>query len=200
MGRTLANKKEIVADLKGILDKSSLAIVIDYEGLSVSEITDLRNKMRPTGTVCKRTKNTLMRIAVEEDTQWQPMTQYLQDSSVFLLVEEELKDAITAYEAFQKATKKTKIRGGVLEGQALTIDEIKALKDLPSKQELMARIAGGINAVATKLATGINQVPTKLATGINEVPNSLARAIQAVSQKEESGDSQDFGFQILDFG
>ena len=191
MGRTLANKKEIVADLKGILDKSSLAIVIDYEGLSVSEITDLRNKMRPTGTVCKRTKNTLMRIAVEEDTQWQPMTQYLQDSSVFLLVEEELKDAITAYEAFQKATKKTKIRGGVLEGQALTIDEIKALKDLPSKQELMARIAGGINAVATKLATGINQVPTKLATGINEVPNSLARAIQAVSQKEESSESGD---------
>ena len=130
-----------------------------------------------------------MRMAGKEDTKLQPIKQYIQDSLVFLLVDEELKDAITAYEAFQKATKKTKIRGGVLEGQALTIDEIKALKDLPSKQELMARIAGGINAVATKLATGINQVPTKLATGINEVPNSLARAIQAVSQKEESGDS-----------
>lgn len=189
MGRTLANKKEIVADLKGLLDKSSLAIVIDYEGLTVAQITDLRNRMRPTGTVCKRTKNTLMRIAVEEDTQWQPMTQYLQDSSVFLLVEEELKDAITAYEAFQKATKKTTIRGGVLEGQALTVDEVKALKDLPSKQELMARIAGGINSIATGLAVGVNQVPTKLAKGINEVPNSLARALQAVSQKEESGDS-----------
>lgn len=189
MGRTLANKKEIVADLKGLLDKSSLAIVIDYEGLSVAQITDLRNRMRPTGTVCKRTKNTLMRIAVEEDTQWQPMTQYLQDSSVFLLVEEELKDAITAYEAFQKATKKTTIRGGVLEGQALTVDEVKALKDLPSKQELMARIAGGINSIATGLAVGVNQVPTKVAKGINEVPNSLARALQAVSQKEESGDS-----------
>ncbi len=191
MGRTLANKKEIVADLKQILDKSSLAIVIDYEGLTVAQITDLRNRMRPTGTVCKRTKNTLMRIAVEEDTQWQPMTQYLQESSVFLLVEEELKDAIKAYEDFQKATKKTKIRGGVLEGQALTVDEVKALKELPSKQELMARIAGGLNAVATRLAVGVNQVPTKLAKGVNEVPNSLARALQAVSQKEESGDSGD---------
>ncbi|MEL6163164.1 MAG: 50S ribosomal protein L10 [Cyanobacteria bacterium J06628_3] len=189
MGRTLANKKEIVADLKGLLDKSSLAIVIDYENLSVSEITDLRNRLRPTGTVCKRTKNTLMRIAVEEDTQWQPITQYLQDSSVFLLVEEELKDAIKAYEDFQKATKKTKIRGGVLEGQALTVDEIKALKELPSKQELMARIAGGINAVATRLAVGVNQVPTKLGRGINQVPSSLARALQQVSQKEESSDS-----------
>ncbi|MGB3759731.1 MAG: 50S ribosomal protein L10 [Rivularia sp. (in: cyanobacteria)] len=191
MGRTLANKKEIVSDLKGLLSESSLAIVIEYEGLSVSQISDLRNRMRPTGTVCKRTKNTLMRIAVEEDQQWQPMTQYLQDSSVFLLVKEDLKDAITAYEDFQKATKKTTIRGGVLEGQALTVDQVKALKDLPSKQELMARIAGGLNSIATKLAVGINQVPTKLATGINEVPNSLARAIQAISQKEGSGDSGD---------
>ncbi|MBV6624985.1 MAG: 50S ribosomal protein L10 [Rivularia sp. (in: Bacteria)] len=191
MGRTLANKKEIVADLKQLLNKSSLAIVIDYEGLSVSQISDLRNRMRPTGTVCKRTKNTLMRIAVEEDTQWQPMTQYLQDSSVFLLVEEELKDAIKAYEDFQKATKKTKIRGGVLEGQALTVDEIKALKELPSKQELMARIAGGINSIATGLAVGVNQVPTKLGRGINQVPSSLARALQQVSQKEESSDSGD---------
>ncbi len=189
MGRTLANKKEIVSDLKGLLSESTLALVIEYEGLSVSEITDLRNRMRPTGTVCKRTKNTLMRIAVQEDQQWQVMTQYLQDSSVFLLVKEDLKDAIKAYEEFQKATKKTKIRGGVLEGQALSIDEVKALKELPSKQELMARIAGGLNSVATKLAVGINQVPTKLATGINEVPNSLARAIKAVSEKEGSGDS-----------
>ncbi len=191
MGRTLENKKEIVSELKGLLSESSLALVIDYEGLNVSQITDLRNRMRPTGTVCKRTKNTLMRIAVEEDTQWQPMTQYLQDSSVFLLVKEDLKDAITAYEDFQKATKKTTIRGGVLEGQALTVDQVKALKDLPSKQELMARIAGGLNSIATKLAVGINQVPTKLATGINEVPNSLARAIQAISQKEGSSESGD---------
>lgn len=189
MGRTLANKKEIVSDLKGMLSESTLALVIEYDGLSVAEITDLRNKLRPSGTICKRTKNTLMRIAIEEDKQWQPMTQYLQDSSVFLLVKEEIKDAINAYEDFQKATKKTKIRGGVMEGQALSLDEVKALKEMPSKQELIARIAGGINAVATRLAVGINQVPTKLATGINEVPSSLVRAVKQVSDKENSGES-----------
>lgn len=189
MGRTLQEKKEIVADLKEVLSESSLALIIEYQGLSVAEISDLRNRLRPTGTICKRTKNTLMRIAVEEDKQWQPMTQYLQDSSVFLLVKEEIKDAIKAYEEFQKATKKTEIRGGVMEGQALTIDEVKALKEMPSKQELMARIAGSLNAVATGLAVGINQVPTKLAKGINEVPSSLVRAVKAVSEKEDSGDS-----------
>ena len=189
MGRTLANKKEIVSDLKGMLSESTLALVIEYDGLSVAEITELRNKLRPSGTICKRTKNTLMRIAIEEDKQWQPMTEYLNDSSVFLLVKEEIKDAITAYEDFQKATKKTKIRGGVMEGQALSIDEVKALKEMPSKQELMARIAGSLNAVATKLAVGVNQVPTKLARGINEVPSSLVRAVKAVSDKEGDGDS-----------
>ena len=190
MGKTLEEKKAIVADLKGVLDESSLALIIDYQGLSVAQISDLRNRMRPSGTICKKAKNTLMRLAVKDDERWQPMTDFLQDSSVFLLVKEEMKEAIKAYEDFQKATKKTEIRGGVLDGQALNQDDIKALKELPSKQELMARLAGGIKAVSTKLAVGLNAVPTKLAVGINEVPSSLVRAVKAVSEKEGPQESE----------
>ena len=190
MGKTLEEKKAIVADLKEVLDESSLALIIDYQGLSVAQISDLRNRMRPSGTICKKAKNTLMRLAVKDDERWQPMTDYLQESSVFLLVKEEMKEAIKAYEDFQKATKKTEIRGGVLDGQALNQDDIKALKELPSKQELMARLAGGIKAVSTKLAVGINAVPTKLAVGINEVPSSLVRAVKAVSEKEGPQESE----------
>ncbi|MEO0968173.1 MAG: 50S ribosomal protein L10 [Cyanobacteria bacterium J06639_18] len=190
MGKTLEEKKAIVADLKGVLDESSLALIIDYQGLSVAQISDLRNRMRPSGTICKKAKNTLMRLAVKDDERWQPMTDFLQDSSVFLLVKEEMKEAIKAYEDFQKTTKKTELRGGVLDGQALNQDDIKALKELPSKQELMARLAGGIKAVSTKLAVGLNAVPTKLAVGINEVPSSLVRAVKAVSEKEGSQESE----------
>ncbi|MDJ0696952.1 50S ribosomal protein L10 [Mastigocoleus sp. MO_188.B34] len=190
MGKTLEEKKAIVADLKEVLDESSLALIIDYQGLSVAQISDLRNRMRPSGTICKKAKNTLMRLAVKDDERWQPMTDFLQDSSVFLLVKEEMKEAIKAYEDFQKATKKTELRGGVLDGQALNQDDIKALKELPSKQELMARLAGGIKAVSTKLAVGLNAVPTKLAVGINEVPSSLVRAVKAVSEKEGSQESE----------
>ena len=190
MGKTLEEKKAIVADLKEVLDESSLALIVDYQGLSVAQISDLRKRVRPTGTICKKAKNTLMRLAVKDDERWQPMTDFLQDSSVFLLVKEDMKEAIKAYEDFQKATKKTEIRGGVLDGQALTQDDIKALKELPSKQELMARLAGGIKAVSTKLAVGLNAVPTKLAVGINEVPSSLVRAVKAVSEKEDSQESE----------
>jgi large subunit ribosomal protein L10 len=178
MGRTLENKKEIVADLKETLSESSLALVIDYQGLTVAQITDLRRKLRPSGTVCKVTKNTLMGIAIEGDENWQPLSELLKGSSAFLLVKEDFSSAIKAYQEFQKATKKTELRGGVMEGRLLKEADVKALGDLPSKEQLMGQIAGAINAVATKLAVGIN-----------EVPSSLARAIQAVADQEQGGSS-----------
>ena len=174
MGRTLENKKEIVADLKESLSESSLALVIDYQGLTVAQITDLRQKLRPSGAVCKVTKNTLMGIAIEGDENWQPLSELLQGSSAFLLVKEDFSSAIKAYQDFQKATKKTELRGGVMEGRLLKDTDVKALGDLPSKDQLMAQIAGAINALATKVAVGIN-----------EVPSSLARALQAVAEKEQ---------------
>lgn len=175
MGRTLADKQAIVADLKQNLSESQMALVIDYKGLSVAEITDLRRQLRPTGTVCKVTKNTLMGLAVKGDPTWEPMQDFLSRSSAFLLIKDDMGGAIKAYQAFQKATKKTEFRGGVMQGKALNEAEVKAIADLPSKEELLAQIAGAINSIATKLAVGIN-----------EVPASLGRGLAAIAAKEES--------------
>jgi large subunit ribosomal protein L10 len=179
MGRTLENKREIVAELKETLSQSQLAVVIDYKGLTVAEITDLRRRLRPSGAECKVTKNTLMRIAVQDDPNWQPMAEICKESSAFLLLRDDLGGALKAYQDFQKATKKTLIvRGGAMEGRLLTEEDVKAIADLPSKEQLMAQIAGAINGVATKLAVGIN-----------EVPSSLARALQAVADKDKQEDA-----------
>lgn len=177
MGRTLENKKEIVADLKETLSESTLALVIDYQGLTVAEISDLRRRLRPSGTVCKVTKNTLMGIAIQDQEKWQPLSELLKGSSAFLLVKEDFSSAIKAYQEFQKVSKKTELRGGVMDGRLLKERDVKALGDLPSKEQLIAQIAGAINALATKIAVGIN-----------EVPGSLARALQAVAEAE-TGDS-----------
>jgi large subunit ribosomal protein L10 len=173
MGRTLANKQEIVADLKESLSGAQLAFVINYEGLSVSEISDLRNRLRPIGASCKVTKNTLMNIAISGDKNWQPMEEFLKDATAFLLTGEEIGAAVKAYKGFQKETKKTELRGGVMEGRALTSQQVEALGDLPTKDELYAKIAYSINALATKIAVGVK-----------EVPSGLARGIKAVSEKE----------------
>ena len=190
MGRTRENKQAVVEDLKGLLSESQLALVINYQGLSVAEITDLRNRLRPTGSVCKVTKNTLMRLAVTEDENWQPMTEFLAGSSAFILVKEDLSGAIKAYQAFQKETKKSEFRGGVMQGQALNQEQVKAIADLPSKEELIAQVAGAINAVATKLAVGINEVPSSLCRSINEIPASVGRVLAALeAQKKEQGEA-----------
>ncbi|MCC0175675.1 50S ribosomal protein L10 [Waterburya agarophytonicola K14] len=174
MGRTLANKKEIVADLKETLSEAQLAFVINYEGLSVAEITELRNRLRPSGATCKIAKNTLMNIAIDGDANWQPMEGLLSDATAFLFTGEEIGAAVKAYKGFQKETKKTELRGGVMEGQALSKTQVEALGDLPTKDELYAQIAGTINALATKIAVGVK-----------EVPSGLARGIKAVSEKAE---------------
>jgi large subunit ribosomal protein L10 len=179
MGRTLEDKKAIVADLKETLSQSQLAVVINYKGLTVAEITDLRKRLFPTGSVCKVTKNTLMAIAIRGDATWEPMTPLLSDSSAFLLIKDDIGGALKAYQDFQKASKKTELRGGVMDGRTLTEADVKAIADLPSKEQLMAQIAGAINGVASKLAIGIN-----------EVPGSLARAIKAVSE-QETGSNQE---------
>ncbi|AFZ17283.1 50S ribosomal protein L10 [Allocoleopsis franciscana] len=174
MGRTIESKQAVVADLKQTLSEAQLAVVINYQGLTVAEITDLRRRLRPTGTVCKVTKNTLMRLAIGEDAKWQPMTEFLSGSSAFMLVKDDISGAIKAYQDFQKASKKTELKGGVMEGRALNEAQVKAIGDLPSKEQLIAQIAGAINAVTTKVAVGIN-----------EVPASLGRCLQAIADKEQ---------------
>ncbi len=182
MGRTLEEKKAVVASLKENLSKAQLAVVIDFKGLSVAEIGDLRNRLRDSGATCKVAKNSLMNLAVEGDENWQPMQSFLKDSSAFLLVPEDFSGAIKAYRDFKKATKKTELRGGVMEGRLLNQAQVDALGDLPTKEELYAQIAGTINALATKIAVGIK-----------EVPSSLARGLQAYADKEDNSESNKAG-------
>lgn len=175
ISKSLESKKQEVAEIKELLSNSHLAVVIDYQGLTVADITNLRNRLREGGSVCKVTKNTLMGKAVEGDENWQPITEFLKGTSAFILADEEnIGTAIRAYQAFQKESKKSDLRGGVMEGQALSQDQVKALADLPTKDQLIAQIAGSINAITAKIARSVN-----------EVPASLARAIDAVKAKQE---------------
>ena len=182
MGKSLAVKNEIIAGLKQTLSESQLVIAIDYTGLTVAEITDLRRRLRPKGSTCQVAKNTLMRIAVEGNETWQPIQELLTGTSAFLFVQEDIGGAIKAYQEFQKTSKKSELRGGVMEGRVLKQADVKALADLPSKEQLMAQIAGALNGVATKLAVGINQVPTSIARGLKAYAEKDGDAAEVVAE------------------
>jgi large subunit ribosomal protein L10 len=175
MGRTLENKKAIVAGLKETLEGASMMFVINYRGLTVAEISDLRNRLRPKGATCTVTKNTFMSKAIAGQPQWEPMEALLKDSTAFVIVKEDVGGAIKAYQEFQKASKKTEIFGAVMDGQLLSEKDVKIIADLPSKEQLIAQIAGAVNSIVANVAISINEIPT-----------GVARAVQAVAEKKEA--------------
>ncbi len=175
MGRTLESKKQIVEEIKQLLDKAEMTLVLDYQGLSIKEMSDLRARLEPSKGVCKITKNTLMRKAIDGNTTWSGLDSLLTGTNAFVLVKGDVGSALKAIQAFQKETKKSETKGGLFEGKLLSNAEIKAIADLPSKEALMAQIAGSLHAL-----------PTKIAVGVNEVPSGLARALKQHADNGES--------------
>ena len=168
MGRTLESKQQIVDELKGLLGEAEMALVLDFKGLSIKEMSDLRIRLQASKGVCKVTKNTLMRRAIDGNTAWANLDSLLTGSNAFVLVKGDVGGAVKAVQSFQKDTTKSEVKGGLFEGKLLSEKDIKAIGDLPSKEVLMAQIAGAINAVATKLAVGINEVPSGLARALKQ--------------------------------
>tara|TARA_Y100001968_G_scaffold237088_1_gene220417 strand:- start:2606 stop:3133 length:528 start_codon:yes stop_codon:yes gene_type:complete len=175
MGRTLENKQQIVKELKGLLDDAEMTLVLDYKGLSIKDISELRTRLQSKSGICKVTKNTLMRKAIEGKPAWSNLDSLLTGTNAFVLVQGDLGGTVKAVQAFQKETQKSTTKGGLFEGKLLSQDEIKAIASLPTKEALMAQIASAINTITTKIAIGIN-----------EVPSGLARSLNQHSQKSES--------------
>jgi large subunit ribosomal protein L10 len=168
MGRTLEDKQQIVEELKQLLGEAQMALVLDYSGLSIKEMGDLRGRLAAASGVCKVTKNTLMRRAIDGDSTWASLESLLTGTNAFVLVKDDVGGAVKAVQSFQKDSKKSELKGGLFEGQLLNQNDIKAIGDLPSKEVLMAQIAGAINALAAKVAIGINEVPSGLARALKQ--------------------------------
>jgi len=175
MGRTLENKQQIVQEIKTLLNESEMAVVLDYKGLSIKEMSDLRAKLRANHGICKVTKNSLMRRAIEGESNWSDLDSLLTGTNAFVLIKEDVGGAVKAIQSFQKETNKSETKGALFEGKLLSQAEIKEIANLPSREVLMAKIAGALNGIATKLAIGIN-----------EIPSGLARSLKQHSESSES--------------
>jgi len=185
MGRqSLERKAEIVHEVQDLLSRAQMVMVVDYKGLTVTEMSSFRADLRALGCVFMVVKNSLMERAIAGQSTWRGMPTYLAGSSAFIMVPDRIGDVLKVYQAFQKKVKKSELRGAAMAGMALNPDQIKAVADLPPKEVLLAQAAGALQSVATRLAVSLTGVPTQLARGINEVPASLGRVLQAVSQKD----------------
>lgn len=156
-----AQKAEQVSGLAQTLSETSVVVVARNHGLTVSQVTDLRNKMRAAGANFKVTKNRLARIALE-GTAYQPLGELLTGPIGFATSTDPVAAAKVAVD-FAKTTDKFEIVGGAMGATILDINGVKALAALPSLDELRAKIVGLIQAPATKLAQLVNAPAGKLA-------------------------------------
>ena len=154
-------KKTLVAGLNRLFSEVSVVVVTRNHGLSVSQVTDLRNRMRGAGAAYKVHKNTLARIALE-GTPFMGVADMLVGPTALATSIDPVAAAKIAVD-FAKTTDKFEIIGGAIGAQLLDLNGVKALAELPSLDELRAKIIGTILAPATKLAQLTTAPAAKLA-------------------------------------
>lgn len=174
---SLEGKKARVDTVKGLLDSSEMIFSVPASSLTVSEVQSLRQSL-PEGTTMAVVKNKLFARAAADTPYEEASKGLLKGANMWFFIEEDIGGTVKAFDAFAKEYGKKEsheIQGGVVEGEAYDKKGVVAISKLPSKIELITKIAGSIKAV-----------PTKLARSIKANPEKLARAIKLATADEES--------------
>ena len=156
-----AQKSEQVAELKQTFNEVSVVVITRNLGLSVAQSTDLRNRMRDAGARYKVAKNTLALIALE-GTPSAPISEMLSGPTALATSTDPVAAAKVAVD-FAKTNDRFEIVGGAMGDTLLDVNGVKALAELPSLDELRAKIIGLVQAPGTKIAQLMNAPAAKLA-------------------------------------
>lgn len=161
MGEPRADKVAVVAEVKRKLDTSDGVVLTEYRGLNVPAMAGLRRSLAPVGGDYKIYKNTLIKLAANE--LGMELDELLVGPTALAFVGEKPDGSASDAAAVAKALRdygKTNtalvIKGGVLDGKALTVDEIQALADLPSREVLFAEFAGAMEYMLGEFAGGLD--------------------------------------------
>ena len=166
-------KEVVVEELGNIFADSGVVVIAQYAGLSVAEMTDFRNRMREAGGAVRVAKNRLAKIALEGKP-CADMAQYLTGQNVFAYSEDPV-TAAKVVEAYAKDNSKLEVVGGAMGESVLDPAGVKAVAAMPSREELIATIAGMIGAPAANLAAAITAPAS-----------NIAACVEAVEEKAEA--------------
>ena len=165
---TKAFKNEKIQEISDRVAKAKVAIVTDYRGLTVAEITDLRRQLQKEGADYTVVKNTLTKRAIK-DTPYDGLEKLLEGPSAVVFGFEDQVAPAKVLTQFIKKAKKVELRGGILDGKILSPDEVRQLSELPSKEELYAKMLGSINSPATGIVNTVNGVMRALVIAMDGV-------------------------------
>ncbi len=175
-------KEKVVQDLKEKFAKTALAVVTDYKGLSMTEMTELRKRLYKINADYKVAKNTLFKIATKE-TPFSEMESLLEGSNALLLGYGDPAESTKTLVEYFKEIEKGDLKGGFYDGKLLNKNELKILATLPPKEVLLGQIAGLLVANTAGIAGCLESLIRDIALLAEEVAkkNGGADTAQAVS-------------------
>jgi large subunit ribosomal protein L10 len=188
-------KAVAIAEIAGKIDESEAVFAVDYRGITVEQVAELRAKLRPAEATFKVVKNSLTERAADEAGA-ESLKDYLSGPTALTFVRGDAATAAKALADYAKATQLLPFKGGLMEGGALDVEQIRALSKLPSREVLYGQLVGivaspvgglvrSLNALLGGLAVALGQVQAKKESG--EIPSGDApAAAQPEPAAEES--------------
>lgn len=141
-------KKQVVQQIKEKIEKAQSVVLVDYRGLNVEEVTDLRRKYTEAGVEYKVYKNTLMRFAFKE-AGLEAFNKNLTGPNAIALSYEDAVSAAKVTNEYVKTNDKLEIKAGIVDGNVIDLEGVKSLANIPSREVLIAQVLGGLNSPIT---------------------------------------------------
>ena len=174
MGLSLEDKQAMVSEVAAKLQGAQSVIVAEYRGLNVERVTQLRTKARKSGLYLRVLKNTLARRAVK-GTPFEKLTEQMSGPLMYGIAQDPVAGAKVISE-FAKENEQFVIKAGAMPNSVMSVQDIKALATLPSREELLAKLLGTMQAPMAKLVRTMNEVPGKFVRTLAAVRDAKQKA------------------------
>ena len=166
MSKVQPAKVATIDEVKSRIATSSTAVVTEYRGLTVAQISTLRRQLRTLGADYKVFKKTLVRRAIA-GTDVESLAEFLVGPTAIAFVDGDVSAVAKALRDFARETPKLIVKGGVVDGKPLSMKDLSALADLPSRDVLLAQIAGLLASPLRTMAGLLKAVPQNFAYGLS---------------------------------
>ncbi len=167
MSLNLEDKKVVVAEVAERVKTAQAIVLAEYRGIEVGDMTQLRAKARQAGVYLRVLKNTLARRAIV-DTPFAGLTEKMVGPLAYGISADPVAVAKVLND-FAKSNDKLVIKGGAMANYVMDLKGVQALATLPSRDELIAKLMGTMQAPVTKFVQTLNEVPTKFVRGLAAV-------------------------------
>ena len=170
MSLNLDEKKAIVAEVSAHVASAQAIIMAEYRGMEVGQLTQLRAKAREAGIYFRVVKNSLVRRAVK-DTPYAALADHMVGPLAYGISSDPVAAAKVLHE-FSRDNEKLVIKVGAMGGKIMFLEDVRALATLPSREELLSKLLGTMQAPIAKFVRTLNEVPSKFVRGLAAVRDS----------------------------